>query len=103
MWIEMGLPDEKRIRKACNQSPRVVLYAYGERAAHVWWQGMQGKVAGHKNLSVRFLDDEQLVRLTALASRTMTLQATLQEGTIWLSDAQNSLEIQFAEWQQAQV
>lgn len=54
MWIEMGLPDEKRIRKACNQSPRVVLYAYGERAAHVWWQGMQGKVAGHKNLSVRF-------------------------------------------------
>jgi uncharacterized protein YaeQ len=52
---------------------------------------------------VRFLDDEQLARLTALASRTMTLQATLQEGTIWLSDAQNSLEIQFAEWQQAQV
>ncbi|MGV8597404.1 YaeQ family protein, partial [Pseudomonas aeruginosa] len=102
-WIEMGLPDEKRIRKACNQSPRVVLYAYGERAAHVWWQGMQGKVAGYKNLSVRFLDDEQLARLTALASRTMTLQATLQEGTIWLSDAQNSLEIQFAEWQQAQV
>ncbi|MBJ2095902.1 YaeQ family protein [Serratia ureilytica] len=103
IWIEMGLPDEKRIRKACNQSPRVVLYAYGERAAHVWWQAMQGKVAGYKNLSVRFLDDEQLARLTALASRTMTLQATLQEGTIWLSDAQNSLEIQFAEWQQAQV
>lgn len=21
MWIEMGLPDEKRIKKACNQSP----------------------------------------------------------------------------------
>ncbi|HIF6759409.1 TPA: YaeQ family protein [Serratia marcescens] len=103
MWIEMGLPDEKRIRKACNQSPRVALYAYGERAAHVWWQGMQGKVAGYKNLSVRFLDDEQLARLTTLASRTMTLQATLQEGTIWLSDAQNSLEIQFAEWQRAQV
>lgn len=102
MWIELGLPDEKRIKKACNQSPRVVLYAYGERAGHVWWQSMQSKVANHKNLSIRFLDDEQLVRLTALASRNMTLQATLQEGTIWLSDAQNSLEIQFAEWQQAQ-
>ena len=65
--------------------------------------GNAGQGAGYKNLSVRFLDDEQLARLTALASRTMTLQATLQEGTIWLSDAQNSLEIQFAEWQQAQV
>jgi uncharacterized protein YaeQ len=99
----MGLPDEKRIKKACNQSPRVVLYAYGERAAHVWWQSMQSKVANHKNLSIRFLDDVLLGKLAALANRNMTLQATLQEGTIWLSDVQNSLEIQFAEWQQAQV
>lgn len=103
MWIELGLPDEKRIKKACNQSPRVVLYAYGDRAGHVWWQSMQSKVTNHKNLSIRFLDDEQLFRVAALASRNMTLQATLQEGTIWLSDLQNSLEIQFAEWQQAQV
>lgn len=58
---------------------------------------MQGKVASYKNLSVRFLDDEQLARLTALANRNLQLQASLQEGTIWLSDAQNSLEIQFAE------
>ncbi len=63
---------------------------------------MQGKLARYKNLSVRFLDDEQLARLTALANRNLQLQASLQEATIWLSDAQNSLEIQFAEWQQAQ-
>ena len=101
LWIELGLPDEKRLKKACNQSPRVVLYAYGERAAQVWWQSMQSKVAAYRNLSIRFLNDEHLTRLAALANRNMTLQATLQEGTIWLSDAQSSLEIQFAEWQQA--
>ncbi|CAE1149257.1 YaeQ family protein [Serratia sp. Tan611] len=101
LWIELGLPDEKRLKKACNQSPCVVLYAYGERAAQVWWQSMQSKVAAYRNLSIRFLNDEQLTRLAALANRNMTLQATLQEGTIWLSDAQSSLEIQFAEWQQA--
>lgn len=102
MWIELGLPDERRIKKACNQSPRVMLYVYGERAGHVWWQAMQSKVANHKNLSVRFLDDTQLSRLTALCNRNMVLQATLQEGTIWLADDKNSLEIQFVEWQQAQ-
>lgn len=84
----MDLPDEKRIKKACNQSPRVVVYAYGEHAGHVWWRSMQGKVASYKNLSVRFLDNEQLARLTALANRNLQLQASLQEGTIWLSDAQ---------------
>ncbi|SQJ10606.1 Uncharacterized protein conserved in bacteria [Serratia rubidaea] len=101
LWVELGLPDEKRLKKACNQSPRVVLYAYGERAAQVWWQSMQSKAATYRNLSIRFLNDEQLTRLAALANRNMTLQATLQEGTIWLSDAQSSLEIQFAEWQRA--
>lgn len=25
LWIELGLPDERRIKKACNQSPHVVL------------------------------------------------------------------------------
>ncbi|MEB6336631.1 YaeQ family protein [Serratia rhizosphaerae] len=101
LWIELGLPDEKRLKKACNQSPHVVLYAYGERAAQVWWQSMQSKTAAYRNLSIRFLNDEQLARLAALANRNMTLQATLQDGTIWLSDAQSSLEIQFAEWQRA--
>lgn len=30
----------------------------------------------------------------------MTLQATIQDGAIWLSDAQNNLEIHLAAWQQ---
>lgn len=102
LWIELGLPDEKRLKKACNQATRVILYAYGERAGYVWWQSMRSKVVGYKNLSIRFLDDTQLSRLATLANRNMTLQATLQEGIIWLSIDQHSLEIQFAEWQQAQ-
>jgi len=99
LWIELGLPDEKRLRKACNQSEAVVLYAYGERAASVWWQQAQSKLSGYGHLQVRFIDDETLARLASLAQRNMNLQATLQEGTIWLSDAENSLEISFAEWQ----
>lgn len=99
LWIELGLPEEKRLRKACNQSKQVVLYAYSERAAKVWWPQVQEKLAGHRNLRVRFLDDEQMAKLAALSNRNMSLQATLQEGTIWLSDVQNNLEISFAEWQ----
>ena len=45
------------------------------------------------------LDDAQLALLSAFADRTMTLQATLQEGSIWLSDARNNLEIQLTAWQ----
>lgn len=102
LWIELGLPDEKRLKKACNQSADVVLYAYGERAAGVWWSQMAEKARALRNLRVRFLDDAQMAQLAALANRNMTLQATLQEGAIWLSDATSSLEIHFNEWQQVE-
>jgi len=94
----LGLPDEKRLKKACNQSRTVVLYAYGERAAKVWWSQVQNKVSQFSNLSVRYIDDELLAQLVSFCQRNMVLQATLQDDAIWLSDAQNNVEIHFEEW-----
>ncbi|RRZ88180.1 YaeQ family protein [Erwinia sp. 198] len=97
VWIELGLPDERRLKKACNRAARVYLYTYNARAAQIWWQQNQSKLQ-QANLTVRFLDDEQLKALTQLASRSMTLQATIQDGTIWLSDEQQHLELRFTDW-----
>ena len=101
LWIELGLPEERRIKKACTQSKEVALFTYNSRAAQVWWQQNQSKLAGFSNLSIWYLDDEQLAQLSAFASRTMALQATIQDGAIWLSDAENNLEIHLATWQSA--
>lgn len=86
LWIELGLPDERRIKKACTQAAEVALFAYNSRAAQIWWQQNQSKCAQFANLSVWYLDDEQLAKVSAFADRTMTLQATIQDGVIWLSD-----------------
>ncbi|WP_034912484.1 YaeQ family protein [Erwinia sp. 9145] len=98
LWVELGLPDERRIKKACSRSGEVCLYTYNARAAQIWWQQNQARLAQQDNLTVRFLDDEQLKALTQLASRSMTLQATIQDGTIWLSDEQHHLELHFTDW-----
>jgi uncharacterized protein YaeQ len=100
LWIEMGLPDERRIKKACTQAAEVALFAYNSRAAEIWWQQNKSKCAQYSNLSVWYLDDEQLAQLSAFAERTMNLQATIQDGAIWLSDNQNNLEIHLTAWQQ---
>jgi len=100
LWIEMGLPDERRIKKACNQAAEVALFTYNGRAAEIWWQQNKSKCSQFSNLSVWYLDDEQLNQLSAFAGRTMSLQATIQEGAIWLSDEQNNLEIHLTSWQQ---
>ncbi|MFW0764214.1 YaeQ family protein [Trabulsiella odontotermitis] len=100
LWIELGLPDERRIKKACSRSQAVALFTYNSRAAEVWWQQNQAKLASFDNLSIWYLDDAQLAQLSAFAARTMTLQATLQDSAIWLSDDQNNLEIHLIPWQQ---
>jgi len=101
LWIELGLPEERRIKKACSQSKEVALFTYNSRAAQVWWQQNQNKLSGFSNLSIWYLDDEQLAQLSAFASRTMVLQATIQDGAIWLSDAENNVEIHLTTWQSA--
>ncbi|ELH8610729.1 YaeQ family protein [Enterobacter asburiae] len=101
LWIELGLPDERRIKKACTQSAKVALFAYNQRAAEIWWQQNKSKCGQFKNLTVWYLDDEQLAQLSEFASRTMVLQATIQDGAIWLSNSQNNLEIHLTAWQPA--
>jgi len=101
LWIELGLPDEKRLKKACNQAKEVALFTYNSRAANIWWQQNQTRCATFSNLSIWYLDDAQLAALSAFADdRTMNLQATLQDGAIWLSDESQNVEFHFETWQQ---
>lgn len=101
LWIELGLPDEKRLKKACSLAKQVVLYSYNERAARVWWQQNQSSMAALSSVSIYFIPDAQLKQLTRLTARTMVLQATLQDETIWLSDGQHHIDVQFEQWQNA--
>ena len=38
LWIDVGLPDERDLRKACGRSREVHVYAYGGRACALWWE-----------------------------------------------------------------
>jgi len=38
-WIDVGLPDERDVRKACGRAREVDVLAYGGRAVELWWQG----------------------------------------------------------------
>ncbi|MGU3489780.1 YaeQ family protein, partial [Enterobacter bugandensis] len=69
LWIEMGLPEGRRIKKACSRSKEVALFTYNSRAAEIWWQQNQAALAGYKNLTIWYFDDAQLGQLTTFAAR----------------------------------
>lgn len=101
LWIELGQPDEKRIRKACGRARQVVVYCHSGHSAELWWQKSRDKLERFGNLTVINLPVDACRRLGSLAERNMQLQCTLQEGQIWLADATDSVEIEPVVWKQA--
>lgn len=92
-WIDVGLPDERNIRRACGRARQVVVLAYGGRQAEIWWQQNADKLSGQKNLTVLALPLEQSTALAGLAERNMRLQCTIQDGTIWLGSDRQQVEL----------
>lgn len=92
-WIDVGLPDEKLIRRACNRARQVMVLAYGGRQAEIWWQQTQGKVSGQRNLCVLALSVDESKALAGLAERGMRLQCTIQDGLIWLGSDAGHVEL----------
>lgn len=84
-WIDIGQPEEKRIRKACTRARQVFVYSYGGRAADLWWKQARDKLDRFDNLSVVNLPETAIRELTGFVQRTMQLQCTIQEGQVWLS------------------
>lgn len=101
LWIEVGVPDEKRIRKGSNRAEQIIIYAYGARTAPVWWQQIRTDLKRFDNLTVCYLSPENTVALAKLANRNMALQATIQEGIIWIGNSDQTLTITPEYWQQA--
>lgn len=94
LWIDLGLPDEKRIRKACGRAQQVVVYAYGARTVGPWWDALTGKLDRFDNLAVYAIAKSTSDALAKLAERSMRLQCTVQDGTVWVSDDSDNVEVQ---------
>ena len=93
LWIEVGLPDEKRVRKACGRAQRVFVYSYGGRGADLWWTQNAAALERLRNLSVIELRYPSSAALAGLANRSMTLQCTVQEGHLWITDGVETVDI----------
>ncbi len=91
-WIEVGQPDERRLARACGRAGRVSIYAF-QSSTPVWWQGIASKVTRLRNLQVWQLPAAQSQALAALAERSMQLQASIQDGSVYLSSGERSVEL----------
>jgi uncharacterized protein YaeQ len=84
LWIEVGLPDERDIRKAAGRAHAVAVYLYGGRSASLWWKQNEAAMAKLDNVAVYEIPPDAASQLAAIAERNMRVECTIQEGQVYL-------------------
>ena len=95
LWVELGQPSEQRIKKGTNQSQQMLIYSYQDNSFDEWWKKEQNKLRQKDNLSVYTVPAELADELTAMTERNMQIQATIQDGQLWLTVNNNQLEVNY--------
>ena len=92
VWIEVGLPDEKTVLKACGRADKVLVYAYGS-SVYNWWKQTGPKLERARNLTVTSIAQESSQALGRMAQRNMQLQCTIQDGAVWVRNDDDAVEV----------
>ena len=94
LWIDVGLPDEREIRKAAGRAGEVKVYLYGGRSADLWWNQNRDALSRLENVSVASISGTTTEAISALAERTMRFDCTIQEGGMWLASGGETIHLE---------
>jgi uncharacterized protein YaeQ len=101
LWIDVGLPDDKQIRRACGRARQVVVYAYGGHKADRWWEQHRPTLERLKHLSVITVSPETGRSLAALVQRDLHLYCTVQDGQMVIGDGETTVQVEMTVLKQA--
>jgi len=101
VWVALGLPSEKVIRRSCGKAGKVILYPYGGKTAEMWWDKVKNSTTRFDNLQVVNLAEADTDGLAKLASRTMKLQVNIQDGEVMVSVDDSMVYLTPVEWKGA--
>jgi len=93
LWIELGQPDESRLRKAAGRARAVQLVTYGGRAADIWWDRNASALKKLSGLEVMDLPGEFVTEWGAQIERTMQWDVQIQDGEVQLTSDKAQLSV----------
>jgi uncharacterized protein YaeQ len=92
-WIEVGHPEERRIMKASGRAEHVIVYSYSA-TSHLWFKSVAKGIDRARNVSVVNIAPETSAQLEKMAKRNMQLQCTIQDGQVWLTDGETTVQVE---------
>ncbi|MFT6028430.1 MAG: hypothetical protein ACI8O8_000154 [Oleiphilaceae bacterium] len=93
LWIDLGLPDGKRIRKSYSLAKKVVIFAYGDRSLVTWRQQLDASIKRFPSLKIFHVTDDDLKQLASLADKNMQLHCSIQDDEVFIGNDSTNLQI----------
>lgn len=92
LWIDIGQPDESRLRKACGRADQVVVMCYSS-SCEIWWKQIAPKLSRLNNLTIMQLPADTSQALATLVQRSMLLQFMVQDGEMEMSTEKTRIAV----------
>ncbi len=93
-WIELGLPESKRIKQACGKSQVVKIFTYHKNKSEEWVKKMKGDFQSHKKLPVYHLDVVENGPLEKLVEKSMKLSCIIEEQYMYIGNDQERIGVE---------
>ncbi len=94
LWIVVGQPDERWLRKASGRAGKVVVFCYGDRVVDVWWEQNRATLEKLSNLTILRVSSDDTQALAALANRAMSLQCMIQDGEMLITGEGDAVRVE---------
>jgi len=92
-WIEVGQPEQPRLRKACGRARQVSVYAFA-KSVPTWWKLHGEEISALPRLQVWQLDWTEIQAAAALLDRTVQLNTSIVGGIIYLDNGSTSTSVE---------
>lgn len=93
-WIELGLPDLKRIRQASGKSKRVKIFTHHAGKSDDWWSKLKGSLIRNNKVEVYHLNIIEDVDIEEIVSKSMKLSCVIEDSIMYLSNDDLRIGIQ---------
>lgn len=92
-WIDLGWPEEKRIKKASGQSGKVSIFTYNEFKTKAWFEKNKSILNNNKKVNVYNFKEVEEESLIKLVQRSMILNCVIEDQQIFLSDNDTRVQV----------
>jgi uncharacterized protein YaeQ len=92
-WIEVGQPEQPRLRKACGRARLVSVYAFA-KSVPTWWKLNGADIGALPRLQVWQFDWDEIQAAAALLDRTVHLNVSIVGGIIYLDNGSASTSLE---------